>query len=611
MAAKDKLLADAQKLQQKGQLDKAIACFREALALDQGDIRLRQRLAELLAKCRRTEEARKEFEIIGRNLTANGFYLKAIAVYKQVERLCPDDISIALILASLNEQHGLPANALEEYKRAFDHYTSLNQHVEALKALEAMQRIDARNPNILLKYAEVLYQQGRTDDAFEAFRRLGQLLVDRRDDVAFGRLSARIPTMFPAKPDFLEAVLEQRIAGGGAEQAAALLQGLVKADPQRLSVWQLLVRAYQSLENRQRLKTVCQHFSRFFPLEPLPRQVLIETLIEDGETDAALSALDDAEPVLVAGGAADALRDFYLRLDELQPINIRVLKGCVRACEAAGRPDEAASFVAKIASLANLVNGSAGRPDAVSSPEEETGPVEAEPEVKTVEQAVEPAPLTAMQVESSAGSDLPLPEHAESAADAAAPSDDDFYEIEIELDEAPPAEETCTWFDTVSDIFDAVKTEGGKVRFGEGIDEGDAQSQYDLGLAFYEMGLFGEAINALRQAAEDPARRLVCRILQGACLREKGELLLAETALRALLESPGMTPEDACALKYELALTCIPLGKEQESWALFEEIEAINPSYRDVASRLHDASEGRAAGGLDFSEDELLDFDLK
>jgi len=125
------------------------------------------------------------------------------------------------------------------------------------------------------------------------------------------------------------------------------------------------------------------------------------------------------------------------------------------------------------------------------------------------------------------------------------------------------------------------------------------------------MGLYDEAINALRQAAEDPERRVSCLILQGACLRDKGELQLAESALRALLASPALSVEDSCALKYELALTCTALGKSDEAWMLLGEVEQLDSAYRDVSARLHDASEGKTVGGLDFSEDELLDFELK
>lgn len=617
MSKKDKLLAEAQKLQLKGQHDKAVSCLQEALTVDPGDLRLRQRLAELLVKCRRNDEARKEFEAIGRNLTSGGFFMKAIAIYKQIEKLFPDDITIALTLASLNEQHGLPANALEAYKRAFDHYSVLQNHGEALKALEAMQRVDARNPNIKLKYAEVLHQLGRQEESLEAFRALGQLLVDRRDDAAFGRLVERITELFPDKPDFTCSVLEQKIHEGAAEQAAAVLQGMIRANAQRLPAWRLLVLAYQEIGNLSRVKTVCQHYLRLFPDELLPRQALVDAALQERDLQAALTLLDEYEPQFIRAGAAERLREYYLQLNELVPINVRILKGCARSCAAAGNHDEAASFNAKIGSLASLGNGAVvEKPLPSSEPVADQEPVahlnpaseHDEPELPIIVPYAEPDGDTGFV---SAG---PRELELQDFAAAERTLIDDFYEIEVELDDQPDTtgpDSSQNWFDTVNDILDTLQPSEGKVRYGSGVDTTDAQSQYDLGLAFYEMGLYDEAINVLRLSAEDPLRRLACLILQGACLREKGETRLAETALRTLLASPGMSADERCSLMYELALTCTALGKEDEAWELFKEVEQINPHYRDIVARLHDASEGRESGGLDFSDDDLLDFELK
>lgn len=620
MNKKDKLVAEAQKLQQKGQYDKAVPFLQEALSLDSGDLRLRQRLAEQLVKCRRNDEARKEFEVIGRNLTSSGFYLKAIAIYKQVEKLFPDDITTALTLASLNEQHGLPANALAEYKRAFDYFLKQQNHGEALKALEAMQRVDDRNPNIKLKYAEVLHQLGRRDDSLEAFKSLGLLLVERRDDGAFARLVERITELFPDKPDFSCSVLEQKIHEGAAEPVATLVQGLIKANPQRRPAWRLLVLAYQKMGDLGRLKAVCQHYIKRFPDELFPCQALIAAFLQERDIQSALSLLDEYEPLFMQAGAAAQLRDFYLELNDLAPITIRILKGCARSCAASGLHEEAASYTAKIASLANLgqVDSTDQQMLAAHGAEqvvEQESVFELPMEVDTVEPEYPVImPYTAPDEETgfvaAAPRELDLQDF--NAVDSAL--EDDFYEIEVELDDQPEVvvpDSSQNWFETVNDILDTVQTTGSKVRFGAGMDESDAQSHYDLGLAFYEMGLYDEAINVLRQAAEDQTLRNVCLILQGACLREKGEVTLAESALRALLSSPDMVEDDRCGLQYELALTCIALGKEEEAWRLFKDIEQINPQYRDVTARLHDASEMRFAGGLDFSDEELLEFDLK
>ncbi len=77
---KDKLLESAQKSIAKGQLDRAIRDYEEIVALDSADIRHRQKLAELLVKVNRKEDAIAEYETISRQYSNNHFYLKAIAV---------------------------------------------------------------------------------------------------------------------------------------------------------------------------------------------------------------------------------------------------------------------------------------------------------------------------------------------------------------------------------------------------------------------------------------------------------------------------------------------------------------------------------------------------
>lgn len=588
---KEKLLSEIQKLQQKGQGEKCIPLLQEGLRLDPADMRLRQRLAEQLVKLRRNEEARKELEIIGKDLTSNGFYLKGIAVYKQIERLFPDDIDVILNLASLNEQHGLMANAMAEYRRAYDYFDRNGNHVEMLKMLEVMQRVDGKNPNIKLKYAEVLYQQGKIDEAFEAFRSLGLLLVEQGGDNAFGRLAGKVAQLFKGKGDFTASVLGQKIAEGGGEQVARLLQGLIRTDPRQEGSWQLLMSALRSLEDKERLKLVCQHYIRYFPDALLPREQLIAISIDLKDAATAIRLMEQSEELFIKNGAMATLVRLYQRLDGLIPFDLQILKGLAKACELAGDHQEASVCQEKIRTL----SGFGTVPDLADSMEQ-------------------PLAMPLGQLEASAAEqpsmEAPRPEVTVGTVEL---DDDDPYQIVIELDDDTAAVATTqnNWFETVNDIFDNIPTKIGKVRFAEGMDNGDAQSQFDLGLAFYEMGLLDEAINSFRQAAVDPTRRVECLIMQGACLRDKGELEMAENALRTLLAIPDLTSEDSCALKYELALTCQAVGKGDEGRLLLQEVEQMNPFFRDIHDRLHDASELQGVDQFDFSEDDLARFDFR
>lgn len=621
MAHKETLIADAQKLLQKGQMDKAIKGYQEAVALDPGDIRVRQRLAELLVRANRIEEARAEFDAVGKNLSANGFYLKAIAVYKQIERLFPDDISTVLTLADLNQRHGLIPNALADYKRAFDHYEAAQNPVEGAKVLGLMQKADPQNVNIRLKHAEILYQAGDKDASLAAFGSLAGLLIDRKDSAAFARLAVKMGQMFEDQDGFTARIIKEKITAGGAEQAVQILQSLLKEAPQDITCWRLVIEACHRLEQWERLKMACRHLIQLYPSDIMPREHLIRCLLRENSVDDARRLLCEYEPLFRDAGAFRILKELYLELDAQAPVDGEILRAIVRDCEAAE-----ASAMADLASkpgaapdLPDVSPAVAVCADAFDEEDEAFPalPVWDDQPAPTVEKTatmpmVETAPASAVP------DTPPVVSMMVDNGDAVRTLEDDPFEIEIDIDDGlePDAADSRTrsgedWFETVSGIFETIRTDAGAVKFGGELESADYQSHYDLGLALREMGLFDDALAEFRQAAADPSRRVRCLAMQGACLREKGEAAVAESALRTLLVSPELTPQDEAAVKYELALTLQALGNNDESARLLEEVDQLCPGFMDVASRSKDSAEAEAAHGLDFSDDDLLDFDLK
>ena len=115
---KNKLLESAQKNILKGQLDRAINDYRQIIELDPSDLRHRQRIAELLTKAKRNDEAVKEYTSIAKHYIDSDHFVKAIAIYKQIQKLDPVNPDISLTLAYLNEKQGLIGNATTEYASA-------------------------------------------------------------------------------------------------------------------------------------------------------------------------------------------------------------------------------------------------------------------------------------------------------------------------------------------------------------------------------------------------------------------------------------------------------------------------------------------------------------
>lgn len=120
---RNRRIADAQRAVQRGNLQRAIKIYVGLCEQYSDDFRLRLKLGDCYARVGETEKAAATHLEVARHYDAQGFYLKAVAVYKQILRMgerqpegarlpkrTSSDIRIALV--ELYERLGLLSDAL-------------------------------------------------------------------------------------------------------------------------------------------------------------------------------------------------------------------------------------------------------------------------------------------------------------------------------------------------------------------------------------------------------------------------------------------------------------------------------------------------------------------
>ena len=348
---KDKLLETAQKFIAKGQLDRAIREYEQVVALDPEDIRQRQKLAELLVRVNRKEEAIAEYEIIGKHYYKHVFYLKAIAIYNQIQKLDPARIDTNLSLASLYEKQGLISNALSEYNLVVNHFQKAGSLPEVLKTLEMMLAADPENPNTHLRFAETYFLAGHADKAYQEFVRLALLLRKSGDESAFARVCARVETLYPDNKDFTLDLLTTQIREGGTATAIPSLQELVSLDKTNLKAWKLLADAYLKTGETGNRRLTLQNIIDLFPDELFALEALIQSFLDEGDINATLDMLKAHEAHFARQGAFHSLERLYTSLRGEAPDDIRILRGLKNVYEAAAEREKLAELVAVMDSL--------------------------------------------------------------------------------------------------------------------------------------------------------------------------------------------------------------------------------------------------------------------
>src|SRR4029079_13334753 len=240
---KAKVLKADEKSLSQGKINAAIKEYRQIVDNRADDLTTLNMLGDLYVRSGKNPEAVSCFERIAEHYSAQEFNLKAIAMYKKIERLRPRDPVIALKLADLYGNQGLVHDARAQYLVVADAYTKSGDNTRALDILHKIADLDPNNTEIRLKLADGylkenmrresaaafvqaanrFHQIGSHDQSLDAYNKTLQLVRDDRDAI--------------------RGMLESHIARGTADEAAEVLERIVETHEDDKKLVSMLARA--------------------------------------------------------------------------------------------------------------------------------------------------------------------------------------------------------------------------------------------------------------------------------------------------------------------------------------------------------------------------------
>lgn len=340
LSAKDKLLESAQKSLEKGQLLKAIKDYQKIVQGDPRDVRIRQKLADLLCRARMNEEALSEYEAVAKYYAENGFYLKAIAVYKQMQKLDPAQVKNYHRLAELNEKQGLVGNAMSEYKNLVNYYEQQAMMPEAINVLQKMKDLGPDNLNIRVKIAESYAAGQLFDKAQDEFRDILHLLEQKED---FAKVVKLYELFLPKLPPSLELNLGHALAWirkGDIAKGTALLKQEQSRHPDDPAVLRALAKAHFTAGEFLRQREVLQALLGRYPNDLEAVGQYAQACLETGAISGALDILEQHREAFLKEKKTASLKVFYEKLHALLPADPRVHKTLALLYELSGEGDK-------------------------------------------------------------------------------------------------------------------------------------------------------------------------------------------------------------------------------------------------------------------------------
>jgi tetratricopeptide (TPR) repeat protein len=172
-----KLKKKAVELEQKKQLDKALALYIQFLqesgsALDDVDIPLYNRVGDLLLRTANASDALNYYEQAVDLYAERGFLNNAIALCNKVLRQSPGRASIYYKLGKISANKGFKSDAKKNFLEYADRMQKSGHIDEAFRALKEFADLCPDQDDIRLLLAEQLTKENRQDEALEQLQKL-------------------------------------------------------------------------------------------------------------------------------------------------------------------------------------------------------------------------------------------------------------------------------------------------------------------------------------------------------------------------------------------------------------------------------------------------------
>jgi tetratricopeptide (TPR) repeat protein len=327
---KAKVLKAAEKFLSQGKINAAIKEYRQIVDNDADDLTTLNMLGDLYVRSGKKEEAVSCFERIAEHYSAQEFNLKAIAMYKKIERIRTHDPIIAFKLAELYATQGLVHDARAQYLVVADAYTRSGDNKRTLDVLHKIADLDPNNTEIRLKLADGYVKENMRGEAAEAFvqaaNRLHQTAAHEKALDAYSKALQLVRD----DRDALRGLLETHIARGTADEAAEVLDRAVEGKEEDQELVSMLARAFLEAEDprgaeRAVSMLMAQDSSNYTQFLPVTRLYL-----KLGEVDETIRILSTIIERMLAGREERELLELVNQVLEHNPDHVSALRMLVR-----------------------------------------------------------------------------------------------------------------------------------------------------------------------------------------------------------------------------------------------------------------------------------------
>ena len=344
---KTKHLNAAQKYLQQGKMPQAILEYQQIIKNEPKDQVTLMTLGDLFVRQGETFQALEYFERLAKIFMNDGFTTKAIAIYKKVAKLAPEESRPLERLAELYVQQGVLSEARPLYLQLAEMQLKAGRQPQAAVLLRKLLEAEPENLRVHIRLAELHLSMGQQKESIETFHGALQKILEQGDHAEAIRMADRILQLDPKhQPTFVLKVRSLTASGKGAE-AGKLLETLPGSDDGGETTSMLLDMYMESGQAVKAASLAEKVYARDPKQYAVPHRVA-GALLEAGDLDRAQAMVALVRNTMIDSGDHETLAQTISRLAERRPGQLEPLEWLVdlygRASDSFRLPDALAQL---------------------------------------------------------------------------------------------------------------------------------------------------------------------------------------------------------------------------------------------------------------------------
>jgi tetratricopeptide (TPR) repeat protein/GGDEF domain-containing protein len=322
----DKLYEKADKYLQRQKFESAIETYQEILRYEPDDEVSLVNLGDLSLKLNRTADGLRFQTQLAEYYVKRNDVTKAIATYKKILKLSPQDVTALAKLAGLLERTQKTSEALEVYREVLGHYRRAGSSGQAIECLTRIVKLDPNNLEEHLELAKLASRSRQNKVAMPALLRAAQLARRAGDESRWEKLVDEAHALDPADEVASIAAAELYLKRGNAAEATKLIEPVLAKRPDDLELMELACKGFLGVGNYTQAQPLCRKLYHALPERVDLVLKLLEGMIQSGAVQQVLGMANELKDRLFQQGKQNEFLEIMEKVYESDESNLEVLE---------------------------------------------------------------------------------------------------------------------------------------------------------------------------------------------------------------------------------------------------------------------------------------------